>query len=273
MNLRTRITLAVPMSPLETIKPLVIAMRPDKSEDTFYAERRFIKSAFYVGLRSQMRNRSHTSVRAARPWAKGFVANEAAFNSAARGGLEGFTQRLLEENPDIHPFVIAFGMDPAAAATWFEATLRRVMNNGTALSESFVQTVCDFNIPYDYFDRLYEVHQDSNSGYNAQAFLNRLVPKTVRGIFAQLNLVRGPRRDCLAWASLGEWGEGFAPEPLIEAIPFLVAAGCSPAEAIRLRGLGVKDPKMVARIVAEDIPDEYVYTMNRANTGLSLVGV
>ena len=62
-------------------------------------------------------------------------------------------------------------------------------------------------------------------------------------------------------------------DALIDAIPFMVAAGCSPAEAARLRGLGVVDPKMVARIVADDVADEYVYTMVRADNRLSLVGV
>lgn len=276
MNLLTKMTLFIPMAPLERVKQYVIGMRPDPSEDAFYAERRFIKSAFYTGLRTELRNRSHTSILPARAWAKGFLANEDAFNSAAADGLNGFTQRLLDENPDIHPFVLCFGMDPAVAATWFEATLGRVMNGSPALGESFVQTVCDFNIPYDYFERLYEVHEEAQSGYNAQAFMSRLAPQTLRKILAQLSLVRAPRRDSLAWASLCEAGEhGFDHDALIEAVPFMVAAGCSPAEAARLRGLGVTDPKMVARIVADDVADEYVYTMVRAdnNRRLSLVGV
>ena len=274
MNLRTKMALYVPLAPLELVEQYVIGMRPDPTEDAFYAERRFIKSAFYGGLRTELRNRAHTSVRPARAWAKGFLANEDAFNAAAADGLNGFTQRLLDANPDIHPFVLCFGMNPAAAATWFEATLGRVMNGNPALSEAFVQTVCDSNIPYDYFERLYEVHEEARSGYNAQAFLHRLAPQTLRKVLAQLGLVRAPRRDCLAWASLCEAGpHGFDHDALIDAIPFMVAAGCSPAEAARLRGLGVVDPKMVARIVADDVADEYVYTMVRADNRLSLVGV
>lgn len=266
--------LSVPMSPLETVKQYVVGMRPDKDEEAFFAERRFIKSAFCDGLRAELRNRSRQSIRPARAWAKGFLANEAAFNSAARGGLVGFTQRLLDENPEVHPFTICFGMEPGAAASWSDAALHRVMNGTPALSESFVQTVCTFGIPYDYFERLYEVHEEARSGYNAQAFLARLAPQTLRKVLAQLALVRAPRRDCLAWASLCEAGaHGFEQDALIDGIPFMVAAGCSPAEAIRLRGLGVTDPKVVARIVADDIADEYVYTVTSPNKRLGLVGV
>jgi hypothetical protein len=273
MNLMTKMVLSIPLAPLDLMKQVIVGMRPDKTEDAFYAERRFIKSNFYTGLRVALRNRRHTSVRPARAWARGYLKNEAAFNAAAADGLVGFTERLLAANPDVHPLVLCFGMDEKAAKTWFEATLSRVMNGSHVLGEAFVQTVAEFNIPYDYFERLYEVHEEAKSGYNAQAFLSRLSTDTMRKILAQLGMVRGPRRDSLAWASLCETGpHGFERDDLIEALPFLVAAGCSPAEATRLRGIGVTDPRVAARIVADNVPDEYVYTMVQPKR-MGLVGV
>lgn len=270
-TLTTEMVLELPLAPLELVKQLVVAMRPDKDEDAFYAERRFIKSTFYTALRVAHRNRDRSSIRVARAWARGFMARPELFNAAAAEGLNGFTDRLLKASPEIHPLTLCFDAHPDVVASWSEQRLAKVIAS-PRLGEAFVQTVAEFNVPYDYFERLWEVHQEANSGYNANAFLGRLAPDALRRILAQLSMVRGPRRDSLAWASLGEDGpNGFDKDVLIDAIPFLVAAGCSPAEAIRLRGIGVRDPKMIARIVAEDIPDEYVYSMVQERNSMGLV--
>lgn len=270
-TLMTRMVLELPLAPLELTKQLVVLMRPDKSEEAFYAERRFIKSTFYTALRVAHRNRSRSSVRVGRPWARGFMARPELFNAAAEGGLNGFTDRLLKSAPDIHPLTLCFDTHADVVETWSEANLARVIDS-PRVGEPFVQTVAEFNVPFDYFERLWEVHEEADSGYNANAFLGRLAGDTLRRVLAQLSMVRGPRRDLLAWASLGEDGpNGFDKDALIDAIPFLVAAGCSPAEAIRLRGIGVRDPKFIARIVAEDIPDEYVYSMVQQSNTMGLV--
>lgn len=264
------------MAPFALVRQFVIGMRPDKSETEFYAQRRFVKSTFHDALKAAMRDRARATARTARAWARGYLSNPAAFDEAAEAGLDGFAERLVSQNPGVHPLAICFGMNPEAAVTWFNATLRIVTGDKHSVwGDSFVQAVCDFDIPYDYFQRLYEVHEEAQSGYNAPAFLHRLAPDTLRQVLAQLAMLRAPRRDCLAWASLCEDGEyGYNREKLIKALPFLIAAGCSPAEASRLRGLGVTDPMQAVRIVADDVSDEYVYTVSRdENRRLSLVGV
>lgn len=270
-TLMTQMVQELPLAPLDLVKQRAIALRPDKTEDAFYAERRFIKTEFYTALRVAHRNRARHSIRLVNAWTNGFMARPELFNAAAADGLNGFTDRLLAASPGIHPLTLCFNMSASSVATWPEANLARVVAS-PRLGEAFVQTVAEYNVPFDYFERLWQVHEEAVSGYNASAFLSRLAPDTMRRILAQLCMVRAPRRDSLAWASLCEEGpNGFDKEALIDAIPFLAAAGCSPAEAIRLRGLGVRDPKLIARIVADDIPDEYVYSMVNKNSSMGLV--
>jgi len=256
MDLMTRLALETPLPNLEVMKSYIVAAGVHRGEDAGMVERRFHKSTFHTQLKLGIRQRP-TEIRSSQAWARGFMTDPAAFNTAAEDGLDGFGERLLEAAPETTPLSLFFGLKPEVAATWTHDAICTILPNPLLKRASaFVQTISAFDMPFDTFQRLSEVRSDYSTG-SAMNLLNTRPTATLTAIVRQLDMVKGPRRDALAWLSLDD---KFTASALVEAIPFLVAANCSPAEAFRLSGLGTVTPMACAHIVGHDVPDEYVAT-------------
>lgn len=257
MELTKRLALETPLPNLETMKNHIKVVATARGENKDMVERAFYKTPFHTQLKAGIRQRP-TEIRSSKAWARGFIAHTEHFNNAAEAGIDGFHERLLATAPHIHPLNLFFGLSPTTAATWTDETISEVIPNPLLKRASaFVQTVSDFNMPFDYFARLMEVRPDYTSG-QIMTLLKMNPSDSLRQVFTQLATVKGPRRDALAWFSLGS--SRFSSTDLIHAIPLLVAVGCSPAEAYRLRELGVTSAMDCVRIVGHNVPDEYVTT-------------
>lgn len=248
------------LAPLDLIKGYVVANRP-LGTDEGIADRAFYKSDFHTNARGPLRRRQ-TTFKSARAWASGYMAHPDLFDEAS-DEFENFATRLtvFGEARGLHPFEAAFGVPKAVAETWTPERVQYMTGGMRTSSTSFVQLVSDHRLGHDAFERALQVHDGEMTPHQLALWVNDVAGRDLESIKASLKMLQAPLRDLLAWASLSSslmFGTA-----LVQSLPFILAAGCSPAEAHRLYGLGVRKPNMLANIVGHDIPDEFVIAMVR----------
>lgn len=248
------------LAPLDLIKGYVIANRP-LGTDQGIAEREFYKSDFHSYARGPLRRRQ-TSFKTAHAWARGYMANPSLFNEAAED-FDNFGTRLVVfgEARGLSPFEAAFGLPKAVAESWTPERVSQMTTGVRTASTAFIQMVSDHRLGYDAFERALQVHDGKLAPASLPTWMNDVAGRDLESIKASMKMLRAPERDLLAWATLSSpvmFGTA-----LVQSLPFVLAAGCSPAEAFRLYELGVRKADMLANIVGHDIPDEFVIAMVR----------
>lgn len=247
-------------APLDLIKGYVVAKRP-LGTDEGIADRAFYKSDFHTNARTALRRRQ-TNFRTARAWAAGYVANPDIFNEASQD-FDNFVPRLVALGAErgLSPLEAAFGLAKEVADTWTPEALDKFTQGVRTASTPFVQMVSDHALPYKAFERAVEVHDGNMKMQSLPLWVSDVAGRDLESIKASLKMLKAPRTDMLAWATLSS--SMMFTNSLVQSLPFILAAGCSPAEAYRLYELGVREPNMLANIVGHDIPDEFVIAMVR----------
>lgn len=247
-------------APLDLVKGYVVARR-DRDVPKDQADRAFYKSDFHSNARGPLQRRQ-TSFKTARAWANGYLANPALFNKAS-DEFENFATRLavFGEAEGLSPFEAAFGIPKAVADTWTPERITKMTTGVRNASTPFIQMVADHHLTYEAFERALQVHDGTLAPSQLPSWLMDVSGRDLESIKSSLRMLKAPHRDTLAWATLASplmFGSA-----LVQSLPFVLAAGCSPAEAYRLYEMGVKKSDMLANIVGHDIPDEFVLAMVR----------
>lgn len=247
-------------APLDLIKTFVVAHRP-LGTDKGIAERAFYKSDFRSYAEAPLRRRQ-TSYKTAAAWGRGYLAHPELFNRAAEE-FENFATRLVVFGRELglSPFEAAFGMSRDVAQTWTDERVAKMTGNVRTAGTSFIQMVSDHRLPYEAFERALQVHDGALAPSAIPHWLTDVAGRDLEAIKSAMKMLRAPHRDMLAWATLTS-PLAFGPT-LVQSLPFVLASGCSPAEAYRLLEMGVRKPGMLANIVGHDIPDEFVLAMVR----------